>query len=512
MRNFTPVKDKVNITEKSPLTRENFLQLIEENRQQKTELLYLRQEMEQIKRMIYGSKSERFVGQDNGQLPIEFEDLPLEEEPEVKKEQVSYTRNKPGTKKGHARLPLPDSLPRETQVIEPEFIPQGAKKIGSVVSEYLEYKPGTLYVRQIVRNKYAEPDGFTVVVAPMPTVPIPRSNVGPGFLAYLIVSKFIDHLPFHRLVKIFRRQGIDLAESTVNGWFSACSRLVEPLYQVLMSHVQRSTYIMGDETPIPVLTKDKPGSTHKGYHWVYYAPDEKSVCFDYKKTRGRDGPEEFLKDFSGTLQTDGYTVYDSFEKKGKVKLLACMAHARRKFKKALDNDPERAGIAMKKIQQLYMIERHARENNLSWEERGALRQKEAVPVLDELETWMKDTLAGGVLPKSSLGKAIGYTMNLWPRLRAYTEDGRWEIDNNPVENSIRPVALGRKNYMFAGSHDAAQRAAMMYSFLATCKINDVNPFEWLKDILTVIPDHKANRLEELLPHRWKQNKTTADSK
>ena len=505
------MNDKVNITEKSPLTRENFSLLIEQNNKLQTELVYLRHELDQIKRMIYGSKSERFVKTDNGQLPINFEDLPKEEEPEVKKEQISYTRTKAATKNGHARLPLPESLPRKIQVIDPEFIPQGAKKIGSVVSEYLEYKPGELYVKQIVRNKYAEPDGLTVVVAPMPTVPIPRSNAGPGLLAHLLVSKFIDHMPFYRQAKAFKRQGIDLAESTINDWFSGCCQLIEPLYDVLKTHVQKTTYLMGDETPIPVLTKNKPGSTHKGYHWVYYAPDGRLVCFDYRKTRGRDGPKAFLKDFSGVLQTDGYSVYDSFEKKGKVKLLACMAHARRKFEQALGNDPKRAGYALEKIQALYMIERQARENNMSWDKRKDLRQTKAIPILYDLETWMKDTLIE-VLPKSDIGKAIGYTMNLLPRLRAYTENGRWEIDNNLVENAIRPVALGRKNYMFAGSHEGAQRAAMMYSFFATCKINDVNPFEWLKDILTIIPDHKANRLEELLPQRWKQNRAKAKTK
>ena len=184
------MNDKVNITEKSPLTRENFSLLIEQNNKLQNENIYLRHELDQIKRMIYGSKSERFVKTDNGQLPINFQDLPDEQEPEVKQEQINYTRNKPGTKKGHARLPLPESLPRKTQVIDPEFIPEGAKKIGSVVSEYLEYKPGELYVKQIVRNKYAEPDGLTVLVAPMPTVPIPRSNAGPGLLAHLLVSKY----------------------------------------------------------------------------------------------------------------------------------------------------------------------------------------------------------------------------------------------------------------------------------------------------------------------------------
>ncbi len=189
------------------------------------------------------------------------------------------------------------------------------------------------------------------------------------------------------------------------------------------------------------------------------------------------------------------------KKKGKVKLLARMAHARRKFEKALGNDPKRAGYALERIQALYMIERQARENNLSWDERKALRQKQAVTILDEFEDWMKDPLTE-VLPKSSLGKAIGYTMNLWPRLRAYTQDGRWEIDNL-VENAIRPLAIGRKNFLFCGNHDAAENAAIMYSLIGCCKASDVDPQQWLTDVLSRIPEYNNNyRLDmaDLLPH------------
>ena len=255
---------------------------------------------------------------------------------------------------------------------------------------------------------------------------------------------------------------------------------------------------MADETPIPVLTKDKPGSTHKGYHWVYYAPLERRVCFDYRKGRGREGPREFLDGFKGALQTDGYAAYNGFEKQDGVTLLACLAHARRKFEKCKDNDPMRANHALKKIQELYDVEREAREQKFTFEERKELRQKESVPVLTELEKWMKKELIE-VLPKIAIGEAIDYTLKLWKRLERYTEDGRWEIDNNKIENSIRPVALGRKNYMFAGSHEGARNAAMIYSFLGTCKINNVEPYAWLKDVLTRIPDHSIQQLEELLP-------------
>ena len=224
----------------------------------------------------------------------------------------------------------------------------------------------------------------------------------------------------------------------------------------------------------------------------------KLVCFDYRKGRGREGPELFLKEFKGTLQTDGYAAYNKFESRQGITLLACMAHARRKFEHAKENDPERAIYALKKIQTLYSIERKARDEGFSYKQRKELRRNESNPVLEELETWMKDQLSE-VLPKSAIGKAITYTLKLWKRLTRYTEDGRWEIDNNPVENSIRPVTLGRKNYLFAGSHEGAKRAAMMYSFLGTCKINGVEPFAWFKDVLKRIPDHSIQKLEELLP-------------
>ena len=209
-----------------------------------------------------------------------------------------------------------------------------------------------------------------------------------------------------------------------------------------------------------------------------------------------------MNDFTGTLQTDGYAAYNIFDKPGKISLLACMAHTRRKFETALDNDKVRAGHALTKIQALYSTERKAREAGYSFEQRKELREQESLPVLAELEEWMKQNITQ-VMPKSAIGIALAYTLNLWNRLNGYLLDGKYEIDNNLIENSIRPVALGRKNYLFAGSHDAAQRTAMLYSFLGSCKMNDVEPSAWLKDVLTRLPDHKANKLHELLPNNRK---------
>ncbi|HQK69437.1 MAG TPA: IS66 family transposase [Bacteroidales bacterium] len=423
------------------INREAYDELVLQNRELRAENLYLKQELAHLKRMIFGSKSERHIGSDPSQLNLGL-DAETVKQPEKATEQLTYTREKPDNKKGSAiRLSLPAHLHREEHIIEPQEDITGARKIGEVVTEVLEYTPGKFYVERYVRPKYVFPKEERIVIGELPSLPIPRGNAGAGLLAHLLISKFIDHLPFYRQVQQFKRQDIDIAESTISGWFTASCRLLEPLYERLKKRVQESSYLMADETPIPVQTKDKPGSTHKGYHWVYYAPREKLVCFDYRKGRGREGPDEFLEHFRGMLQTDGYDAYDIYEKKEGVTLYGCMAHARRKFEKAKDNDPKRAEYVLGRMQDLYTTEREARENNLSPDERKELRVEQYLPILLELEKWMKEQY-DEVLPKSSIGQAINYTKKLWPRLSRFIQNGLIEIDNNLIENSIRPVALG----------------------------------------------------------------------
>lgn len=230
----------------------------------------------------------------------------------------------------------------------------------------------------------------------------------------------------------------------------------------------------------------------------YYDPGGKLVLFDYRKTRGREGPDEFLENYHGYLQADGYAAYNNLKNHSNITLLACMAHARRKFDHARDNDPLLAEQALKMFQDLYQIEQQARDEGLSYDAIEELRRKESKPILDQLEAWLQDQ-HNKTLPKSAIGAAIDYTLTLWPRLIRYIDQGRFHIDNNLIENSIRPVALGRKNYLFAGSHEAAQQAAVIYSLLGTCKINNVEPFAYLTKIFSVIPDYPANQLHTLLP-------------
>jgi transposase len=467
-----------------------------------SEIAWLKHQLDELKRMIYGAKSERFIAPDPSQLNL-F-DFPATSTPPAHTEEINYTRTKPEKedKKQPLRAELPAHLPRKVEVIEPENLPEGAKKIGETITEVLEYEPASMYVRQIVRPKYiveSTDESTRIEIAQLPSLPIPKGNAGASVLAHILVSKFVDHLPYYRQSKIFKRQNLHIPDSTIGSWANtAIGNWLSPLWEALKSRLLKSHYLMADETPIPVLSEDKPGATHRGYHWVYYDPVNLLVLFDYRQTRGREGPRSLLKDFTGYLQSDGYNAYNELGPPGKITHLACWAHARRKFEHALNNDPARAQKMLAWIRKLYDIERQAKENRLSPEQIKELRQIASVPVLTEIEEWLISQKPV-VLPKSAIGVAVNYTLGLWARLKKYVDDGHLQIDNNLVENSIRPVALGRKNYLFAGSHDGAQRAAVVYSLLATCKLQNIEPYAYLKNLLETIPDYQVNKLANLLP-------------
>jgi transposase len=458
-------------------------------------------ELDQLKRLVFGSRHERFIPiTPQEQLALGLEVQPAQPHaPALQK--IEYTRKKnEATQKVHTgRMKLPASLPREQVIIEPEEDITGWSRIGEEITEELERIPGKLFVRQYVRPKYAKPDGEGVVIGELPARPIDKGIAGPGLLAQIIIDKYTDHLPVHRQVQRFEREGIKLPASTLTDWISGTCSLLEPLYEVHRKLVLSSHYLQADETPIKVLDKDKKGTTHRGFHWVYHAPQERLVLFDYRQGRGREGPTECLKDFKGYLQTDGYAVYEDFDKKPGITLLHCMAHARRKFDEAKGNDLARASYVLTEMQKLYALERQARDNELLHDDRYQLRQQQAVDILDDLKTWMLENYKA-VLPQSAIGQALHYSLQRWDKLCLYTTEGKLQIDNNLVENAIRPVAIGRKNYLFAGSHNGARRAAILYSFLGTCKVNDVNPFEWLRQVLNVIPEYPVNKLHELLPN------------
>jgi transposase len=468
----------------------------------------LSHELNQLKKMIFGSRQERFIPTENnpGQLTLNIQAEAVAECKIIDTKKISYTRaiaTVTETKKDHpGRMKLPEHLERRIITVEPAEDVTNFKKIGEEVTEELEYEPGKIFVNRYIRTKYAKPGNEGVVIAPLLDRPLPKAIAGAGLLGQIVIDKYVDHLPLYRQMERFKREGLNIPYSTIADWISGTCKLITPLYEALVKIILQSDYLHADESPVKVLDKEKKGETHRGYFWVYHNSIEGLVMFDYREGRGREGPLEILKDFKGHLQTDGYAVYDIFKDKEDVTVMHCMAHARRMFFEAKDNDLSRASYAMEQIQQLYNIERKAKEQQLGADEILRLRTTESMPVLIALGKWMKEQYLQ-TLPKSAIGKALGYSIERWNQLMTYATDGRLNIDNNPVENSIRPVAIGRKNYLFAGSHEAAQRSAMLYSFMGTCKLHGINPAVWLRDVLQRINNHPINKIKELLPHIWK---------
>jgi transposase len=465
----------------------------------------LQQELANLKRLIFGSKNERFVPAESSpsQLSLDMQTDAVAACSVTKTQKIEYIRNTNQITKEHpGRTKLPEHLERREIIIEPAEVTDGCKKIGEEITEELEYEPGKLFVNRYVRPKYVITENKSIIIAPMMERPLPKAIVGPGLLAQIIIDKYVDHLPLYRQLERFKREGINIPYSTIGDWIKNGCSLIDPLYESLKKLIVQSNYLHADESPIKVLDKDKKGQTHRGYYWVYHNSIDGLVWFDYQEGRGREGPVAVLKDFKGYLQTDGYAVYDFFKEEKDITVLHCMAHARRMFFEAKENDKPIAEYALEQIGLLYTIERKAKEQQLDQEQILQLRQTEAVPVLESLGRWMKETYLK-VLPASAISKALGYSIGRWPELMLYATDGKLNIDNNPVENSIRPLAIGRKNYLFAGSHEAAKRSAILYSLMGTCKLHGINPFIWLRDVLQRIATHPINKIEELLPHNWK---------
>ena len=474
-----------------------------------------------LAKMLNGSKHERFVATDdnktNPQLALELDADTIAACKVTDTTKVEYIRTK--TEVIHkplahpGRMKLPENIRRETTVLLPDCDVSGLKKIGDDITEILDFTPGELFVKQYIRPKYlacrqagVQPltDTYnTVITASLPERIMTKCMAGEGLLSQIIVDKYVDHLPLHRQLQRFERTGITIAQSTINDWVKAVLNHVAALYDAHKRVVLACGYLHADETTIKVQDDDKKNKTHLGFYWVYHNSKDKTVLFDYRKGRGREGPGDILQDFKGYLQTDGYAVYDDFDKDDHIQLMHCMAHARRKFVDALDNDKARAEYALQLFQQLYAIERRIKDEALTGDAVLQLRQQAAVPILQTLEAWMKETYTQA-LPKSPIGKAIAYTLPRWQKLSLYTTNAILNIDNNPVENAIRPVALGRKNYLFAGSHDAAQRAAMIYSLFATCRLHKINPYNWLKDVLERMHLYTTSNIHELLPQNWKK--------
>ena len=360
-----------------------------------------------------------------------------------------------------------------------------------------------IYARPLADQTADQP---TMVVADLPDRPIDKGIPSARLLAYLLVSKFVDHLPYYRQVKMFQRAGVELKSSTINGWLIQVCALLKVLYDAFCKQHFQRPYLLADETTIKVLKvkkSRKKGKAHTGYYWVYYDPLDKQVVFIFDPGRGRQYPAQHLQDFQGRLQTDGLGVYSAFDKLEHITLFGCLAHVRRKFFDARKNDETRASKVLGMIQRLYALEEEARTNNLSAEQRLELRQTKAAPIMAQLKTYLdQQHESPEVLPKSAIGIAVQYALRQWWKIERYLTDGMVEIDNNLVENAIRPVALGRKNYLFAGSEQGGRWGAMIYTFVASAIQHGHHPVEYLADVLRRLPNTKTSQLADLFPRNW----------
>lgn len=461
-----------------------------------------------LQQLLFARKSERLADDKHPKLPFpDQEPLELPPPPHVDEaaddeyEEITYKRKKRGATR------MSKDLPREVNEIG---LPEADRqcpcchevmpKIGDEVSERIDYTPAVLKVIETRRAMYAckQHEEAGILTAPVPVHPIEKGMATAGLLAHVLVAKYKDHLPLYRQSCIFARHGAEIAESTLCDWVKDAAGILLPVVMATKTSILESHVVQSDDTGITVLDPGHPKGSRRSFLWAYVG-DRGEVVFDFTPGRGREGPLVFLGDYRGTLQVDAYAGYEAVLSTGRIVEAGCWAHARRRFFDALEISNEQAGQALAAIRRLYEIEREAKELGLDFAARRERRQRDARPLLEAMHPWLVG-LRPTVLPKSPLGDAIGYTLRQWDALTRYLDDGQVEIDNNRVERQMRTIAVGRKNWMFAGSPEGGQRAATIYSLVCTCGLLGIEPWAYLKDVLQRIAEGEDPA--RLTPRLW----------
>ncbi|NNK97096.1 MAG: IS66 family transposase [Desulfobacterales bacterium] len=464
-------------------------ELLSENGELRHENAQLKSQNNELIRLIQGVKSERFISSDPPNVDTLFPDSESES---VVQEKASKKSSKSSQ---HKRQQIPAHIPRQERILEPEVDTSEMTRIGEVVTEQygIDIK---LYVDRMIRPKYVDADS-TIHIAPYDCL-FAKSNIGESLASHVVVSKYIDHLPLYRQSKMYARENVILPRSTLLDSVKRVAHKLKPVYEVAAKKVLTADYLMADESSIPVLTKDNPGAARKGQMLVKVNPESGLVVFDYIKTKEKINILEGLRGFKGCLQTDGNVSYDTKGAEKEVTHLNCLVHARRKFDAAKDFDEQRASHVLKIIQEIYMLERQMKQDHLDHTKIHTTRQHKTKPLLDQLHKYLLEQHRPD-LTSNPFNRAVKYTLKRWNKLTQFIKDGRWHPDTNLLEGQIRPLALGRKNYLFAASHQGAEMAALFYSMFATCQLNNIKPRAWLSDVLHRINEHKVTQLSELLP-------------
>ena len=479
----------------------------------------LEQRLRYLERKMWGSMSEkRRLPDDPAQLKLDFGELDFEdEELEVIKEAAEEIKKYREVKvKAHAKkIPVRQKLPENLPRVEEHIYPAGY--VGhedewvlfeeTETSEHLELKPAEFFVRVTVRHKGMRKDTKEIITAPVPVEPIAKSYATASLLTDLMVGKYVDHLPFHRQIQMYKRLGVTLPASTIEEWFHDVADLMRPAYYRLKEIILSKDYLQSDETTVPIVDNEKQ-RTVKGYLWLVRDIETDQVFFHYNEgSRGQKVVLQLFGNYRGAIQTDGYAGYNILEKFEGIVTLNCWCHARRYFDRALSNDKARADYALAQIGMLYDVGHMADDQKLDHEGRKALRQRLAYPIIKAFEKWCVSQYPQ-VLPKSPIGRALAYTITYMRGLARYVTDGKYKMDNNLIENSVRPVACGRKNYLFCGNHEAAEDAAVLYSMMGCCKAADVDFKVWMNYFLSHVHDYDADYtkdLADLLPASLKEN-------
>ena len=501
------------------LTKENAA-LRAENKAQQIEIKLLREKIDLLIRRIFGKSSEQLNdgqlmlllqgGDDDAKKDPASSASPGVLEAEIEKRGKDTAKIKP-RKEREARVPA--HLPAVDEVIEPDEVvadPEAWRSIGEEVTEQLDYEPARFLRRRIIRKKYVKRDEphQAPIIAPLNTLQ-ERSIAAPGLLAQIIVAKYCDHLPLYRQEQIYAtRHDIAIPRQSMARWLGLAADWLRPIYEHIHTGVMAGGYVQIDETPVEYLSPGN-GQTKQGYLWACKRPGA-DVSFTWATSRAaRCLDRIILADFSGIVQCDGYAAYPSFANRseGRITLVACWAHARRKFHEATESTPQQAGWMLLQIQHLYRIEKQLREAKAGPQQRQAVRANQSRMIIERIHRALsRIKLKGRQLPQSALGKAIDYTLTMWPMLTVYLEDGRVEIDNNPVENAIRPTAIGKKNWLFIGEAEAGQRSAILFTIIEACRSRGIDPQTYLREVLTRLPTLTNRQIKDVTPEAWAKSR------